>query len=121
MRKYREGIFMASEKQIIITTMEKIPGVEVSEVLGVVWGSSIKAKHLGKDIAMGLKKIVGGELGAYTQMLEEARREAISRMASQARELGADAVVGFRFSTSMVTTGAAEIVAYGTAVKLKWI
>ncbi|MGP3668184.1 MAG: YbjQ family protein [Candidatus Bathyarchaeota archaeon] len=104
---------------MIITTMEKIPNAEVSEVLGVVWGSSIRAKHLGNNIVMALKKIVGGELGAYTQMLEEARREAVSRMVSQAKKLGADAVVGFRFSTSMVTTGAAEIIAYGTAVKLK--
>jgi uncharacterized protein YbjQ (UPF0145 family) len=107
------------EKRILIVTTNEIPGREIVEVLGLVWGSCIKAKHLGKDLIMGIKKLTGGELGFYTEMLEEARKEAIQRMVKHAEELGADAVVNFRFSTSMVTTGAAEIVAYGTAVKLR--
>jgi len=108
-----------AEKKILVTTTSEIPGKKIVEVLGLVWGSCIKAKHLGKDIVMGIKKLTGGELGFYTEMLEEARKEAIERMVKHAEELGADAVVNFRFSTSMVTTGAAEIVAYGTAVKLE--
>jgi len=106
-------------KEVLVVGSDSVPGREIAEVLGVVWGSCIKAKHVGKDFVMGIKKLTGGELGYYTEMLEEARKEAFNRMVEHARELGADAIVSFRFATSMVTTGAAEILAYGTAVKLK--
>lgn len=85
----------------------------------MVWGSSIKAKHVGKDIKMALKHIVGGELTEYSEMLEESRKAAVQRMIEHARALGADAVIAMRFATSAITAGAAELLAYGTAVKLK--
>ncbi|RJQ31596.1 MAG: YbjQ family protein [Peptococcaceae bacterium] len=88
------------------------------EALGLVQGSSIKAVHLGKDVLAFLKKLIGGEVGAYGKMIAEARREAMERMIAEAEKLGANAVIGVRFSTSTVTTGAAEILAYGTAVKI---
>lgn len=88
------------------------------EVLGMVQGSSIKAVHLGRDIAAGLKKLIGGEVGTYGRMIVEARQEALQRMVVEAEKLGANAVIGVRFATSTVTTGAAEILVYGTAVKI---
>ncbi|KAB3532763.1 YbjQ family protein [Alkaliphilus pronyensis] len=102
---------------LVITTSE-VPGKEVAEVLGLVKGSTIRAKHIGKDIMAGLRHIVGGELKEYTQMLVEARETAIDMMTKEATELGADAIINVRFSTSAVMQGAAEILAYGTAVKL---
>jgi len=103
---------------MIITTTSKIPGREISEILGVVRGNTIRAKWIGKDIMAGLRQFVGGEIKEYTEMLTEARNEAFKRMVKQAEELGADAVVNIRFGTSMVMSSAAEILAYGTAVKL---
>jgi len=103
----------------MVTTTEKVPGFEVEKVIGLVWGSSIKARHVGKDIKMALKHIVGGELTDYAEMMEDARRTALSRMLEHARQLGADAVINIRMTTSMVMSGAAEIIIYGTAVKLK--
>lgn len=103
---------------MIITTLETVPGREVQEVLGLVCGSTIRARWIGKDIAAALRTLVGGEIKEYTEMLQAARRIAIERMVEEARKLGADAVLGVRLSTSMVMTGAAEIIAYGTAVKL---
>jgi len=88
------------------------------EVLGLAQGSSIKAVHLGRDILAGLKKLIGGEVGTYGKMIADARQEALQKMVAEAERLGANAVVGVRFSTSTVTTGAAEILAYGTAVKI---
>ncbi len=88
------------------------------EILGVVYGNTVRAKHLGKDVMSGLKSIVGGELQEYTDMLSDARTEAINRMTNAARDLGADAVVNIRFTTSQTAAGAAELLAYGTAVKL---
>ncbi|RLF11867.1 MAG: YbjQ family protein [Thermoprotei archaeon] len=104
---------------MMVTTTEKVPGFEVEKVIGLVWGSSIKARHVGKDIKMALKHIVGGELTDYAEMMEDARRTALSRMLEHARQLGADAVINIRMTTSMVMSGAAEIIIYGTAVKLK--
>ncbi|MHC1627986.1 MAG: YbjQ family protein [Candidatus Nezhaarchaeales archaeon] len=104
---------------IIVVTTDFVPGYEVEKVLGVVMGSTVRARHIGRDIKAALKNIVGGEIKDYTELLEDARREAMNRMIKQAKELGADAVINLRFMTSMVTTGAAEILAYGTAVKLK--
>jgi len=103
---------------MIVTTTSKIPGKEILEILGVVRGNTIRAKWIGKDIMAGLRQFVGGEIKEYTEMLTEARNEAFKRMIKQAEELGADAVVNVRFGTSMVMSSAAEILAYGTAVKI---
>jgi uncharacterized protein YbjQ (UPF0145 family) len=101
---------------MIVVNTETIPGYEILEVRGLVQGNTIRAKHLGRDMAAGLKNLVGGELRGYTELLTEARRQAIERMLAQAEQLGANAVVNVRFTTSAVTQGAAELYAYGTAV-----
>jgi uncharacterized protein YbjQ (UPF0145 family) len=106
-------------KDLIIVNTEEIPGKEISELLGLVRGNTIRARHIGNDIMAGLRNIVGGEVKEYTQMISEAREEALNRMAAEAEALNADAVVNLRFTTSQVMGGAAEILAYGTAVKLK--
>lgn len=106
-------------KRSDLLTINDVPGKDISEVLGYVKGSVVQSKHVGRDFVAGLKTIVGGELKGYTEMLEEARKIATERMLKEADELGADAIVGFRIQTSSVTTGASEIIAYGTAVKLK--
>jgi len=103
---------------MLISNIETIPGREVQEILGLVSGSTVRAKHIGRDIMAGLKNIVGGELQGYTELLQEARDEATERMKKEAQALGADAVVNVRFSTSSVAQGAAELFAYGTAVRL---
>ena len=100
----------------IVVNTETIPGMRVVQVLGIVQGNTVRAKHVGRDIAASFKNIVGGELKGYTELLTEARREALERMLAQAQQLGANAVVNVRFSTSAVTAGAAEMYAYGTAV-----
>ena len=99
-----------------IVNTETIPGKSIIEVKGLVQGNTVRAKHVGRDIMAGFKNIVGGELKGYTELLVEARREAVERMMAQAQQLGANAVVNVRFSTSSVTGGAAELYAYGTAV-----
>ena len=104
---------------MIITASNDIPGSKVKEVLGLVMGNTIRAKHLGKDIVAGLRNIVGGELNEYTEMLAESRKQALARMEEEAKKLGADAVINVRFTTSSVMQGAAEMLAYGTAVKVK--
>lgn len=104
---------------IIVTTTETVPGKEVSEVLGVVKGNTVRARNIGRDIGAGLKGIVGGEVKTYTQMTTAARDEAYNRMVNEAIEMGADAVVGVRFTTSMVMTSVSEMLAFGTAVKLR--
>jgi uncharacterized protein YbjQ (UPF0145 family) len=101
---------------MIVVNTETIPGMVVTRALGIVQGNTVRAKHLGRDIAAGFKNIVGGELRGYTELLTEARRQAIERMLSQAQQLGANAVLNVRFSTSAITGGAAELYAYGTAV-----
>jgi uncharacterized protein YbjQ (UPF0145 family) len=107
------------EKEIIVTTTETVPQREVAEILGVVFGNTVRAKHIGKDILAGLKNIVGGEIEEYTEMLRDARMEALNRMIKEAKKLGADAVVNVRFTTSQTMAGAAELLAYGTAVRLR--
>ncbi len=102
---------------MIIVNTETITGYRIVENLGLVKGNTIRAKHLGKDIIAGLRQLVGGEIKEYTEMLTEARNEAILRMKNDAERLGANAVVNVRFVTSPVMAGAAELVAYGTAVK----
>ena len=104
---------------LIVTTTETVPGKEITETLGVVKGSTVRARNIGRDIGAALKGVVGGEVKAYTEMTMGARDEAYNRMVNQAIDLGANAVVNVRFSTSMVMAGAAEMLAYGTAVKLR--
>ncbi|MCH8913378.1 MAG: YbjQ family protein [Planctomycetes bacterium] len=101
---------------MILVNTEMIPGYRVLETKGLVQGNTIRAKHLGRDIAAGFKNLVGGELKGYTELLTESRRQAIERMIGQAQQLGANAVVNVRFTTSAVTQGAAELYAYGTAM-----
>jgi len=105
--------------KIITTTTSEIPGKKIGSILGVVKGNTIRAKNLGKDIGAGLKSIIGGEIKSYTDMTSQARDEAFNRMVNEAVKLEADAVINVRFATSMVMNGAAEMLAYGTAVKLK--
>ncbi|MCW8333439.1 heavy metal-binding domain-containing protein [Vibrio sp. SCSIO 43135] len=104
---------------MIYTTTETIAGAEIDIVLGVVTGNVVQSKHVGRDIMANLKGIVGGELKGYTEMLTEARSKAVERLLDEARQLGANAVVGVRFTTSAITDGASEVMAYGTAVRLK--
>lgn len=104
---------------MIITNIEQIPGKTVTEHLGLVQGSTVRTKHIGRDIAASLKNIVGGELKGYTELLVEARADALGRMQEQAEALGADAILNVRFTTSSITQGASELLAYGTAVKLR--
>jgi len=103
---------------MILTTTAEVPGHEIEEILGVVFGNTVRTKNIGKDITAGLKSLVGGELQEYTSMLTDARTEAYNRMVNAARELGADAVVNIRFTTSQTMSTAAELLAYGTAVRL---
>ena len=101
---------------MILTNIETVPGKTIIKHLGLVNGNTVRAKHAGKDILAGLKNIVGGELKAYTELLQESRDEATQRMIEQAKAVGANAVVNVRYSTSSVSAGAAELFAYGTAV-----
>ena len=102
---------------MLVTTTETIPGREVKEVLGIVFGSCVQTKHLGKDIGAGLRSVVGGEAKGYTELMEESRRTAMQRMMDDAKKLGADAVIGMRYATAQTMHGAAELIAFGTAVK----
>ena len=103
---------------MIITTTETIPNKEVAEILGIARGSTVRARNIGRDIFAGLKNIIGGEIQEYTKLQADSREQAIQRMIDDANKLGADAVINVRLTTSMVMQGAAEILAYGTAVKL---
>ncbi len=105
--------------EIITSTTAEIPGKKVAKILGVVKGNTIRARHVGRDIAAGFKNLVGGEIKSYTDMTTQAREESFNRMVNQAVELKADAIINIRFATSMIMQGAAEMLAYGTAVKLK--
>ena len=101
---------------MITVNTEAVTGYDIVEVKGLVQGNTVRAKHMGRDIAASFKNMVGGELKGYTELLTESRREALARMLQQAQELGANAVVNVRFTTSAITAGAAEMMAYGTAV-----
>ena len=103
---------------MLLSNLEIVPGQRIVKHLGLVQGSTVRSKHFGKDIMAGLKNIVGGELKGYTELLQEARQEATERMIKQAQAIGANAVLNIRFSTSSITQGAAEMLAYGTAVVL---
>jgi len=104
---------------MIITTTDFIPGREIVQVLDIARGSTVRARNFGRDIMAGLKNLVGGEISEYTQLMSDAREQAIDRMITDAEDLGADAIINVRFMTAMVMQGASEILAYGTAVKLK--
>jgi len=103
---------------MLIVTTETVEGRKILETLGLVRGNTIRARHIGRDIMAGLRTIVGGEIKDYTQMLSRARDQAVGRMVAEAEKLGANAIVGVRFTTSQTMAGAAEILAYGTAVRL---
>lgn len=101
---------------MIVTNTETIPGQKITAIKGLVQGNTVRAKHAGRDIAASFKNLIGGELKGYTELLTESRRQATERMMAQAQQLGANAIVNVRFTTSAVTAGAAELYAYGTAV-----
>ncbi len=104
---------------MIVSTIEYIPGKEIDSILGICRGSTVRARNIGRDIFAGLKNIVGGEIEEYTKLQAQSREQALERMVNDAVRLGADAVVNVRFTTSMITQGASEVMAYGTAVKFK--
>lgn len=104
---------------MIITTTDYLPNKEIGEVLGVVRGSTVRSRHLGRDITAMFKNIVGGEIEEYTKLQADAREQALQRITEDAERLGADAIVGLKMTTTMVTQGAAEILVYGTAVKFR--
>jgi uncharacterized protein YbjQ (UPF0145 family) len=108
-----------NKSKIIMSTTEFIPGREIIEVIDIARGNTVRARHIGRDIVAGLRNIVGGEVPEYTKLLADSREHAIERMLADAERIGADAVIGVRFVTSMVNHQSAEILAYGTAVKLK--
>jgi len=106
-----------SKKIMMVSTTEKLPGREIKEVLGIVFGSCVQTKHIGKDLRAAGRTIIGGESRPYTELVEEARRTAMQRMINDAKKLKADAIVGMRYSTAQTMAGAAEVIAFGTAVK----
>ena len=106
-------------KNIIVSTTSEIPGKKVKQILGVVRGNTVRSRNIGRDIGAAFKNMVGGEIKTYTELISQARDEALNRMINNAIEMGADAVVNLRFMTSMIMAGASEMLAYGTAVKLK--
>ncbi len=105
-------------KRVLLTNLELVPGRKVLRHLGLVQGSSVRAKHVGRDVMASLKNLVGGELKGYTELLRESRDEAIGRMVQEAESIGANAVLNIRLGTASITAGAAEVMAYGTAVVL---
>jgi len=104
---------------MILSTIDTVPGKEVTEILGIARGSTVRARNIGRDIFAGIKNIVGGEISEYTKLQAQSREQAIQRMVQDANRLNADAIINVRLTTAMVMQGAAEILAYGTAVKLK--
>ena len=105
--------------EMIITTGNEVPGKKIVKILGVVKGNTVRARNIGRDIGAGFKSIIGGEVKTYTEMTTHSRDEAFNRMINQAIDIKADAIIGVRFMTSMIMQGASEMLAYGTAVKLK--
>jgi uncharacterized protein YbjQ (UPF0145 family) len=104
---------------LLLSNTETIPGKRITEFYGVVTGNTVRAKHIGRDIMAGLKNVIGGELVGYTELLQDSRTEATERMVAQAQSMGANAVVNVRFATSSIAQGAAELFAYGTAVRVE--
>ena len=111
-----KGTESGSLSLMLLSNLESVPGHVISRQIDVVYGSTVRSKHVGRDFLAGLKNIVGGELTAYTELLEESRQEAMNRMIEKARSMGANAIVGIRFSTSNIAQGASELFVYGTAV-----
>ncbi len=109
----------ASKSNFLVVTTDNLPGQEIASALGIVRGSTVRAKHIGSDIIAGLRNIVGGEVTEYAKLLAGTREQAYDRMVQDARDIGADAVVGVRMQTSTIQQGASEVVFYGTAVRLK--
>ena len=107
------------DKQIIVTTAFEVPNRKIDKVIGIARGNTVRARNIGRDIGAGFKNLIGGEIKTYSEMTAQSRDEAFNRMVNTAVKMGADAVIGFNFSTSMVMQGASEMLAYGTAVKLK--
>lgn len=107
------------QDNLLVSNLEMVPGRRVRTHLGMVQGSTVRSKHVGRDLLAGLKNIVGGELKGYTELMQEAREEATTRMVAQAQSIGANAVLNVRYSATSITMGAAEILAYGTAVVLE--
>jgi len=105
--------------EMIVTTANEVPDKKVVKILGVVKGNTVRARNIGRDIGAGFKSMIGGEVKTYTNMTTNAREEAFNRMINQAIDIDADAVIGMRFMTSMIMQGASEMLAYGTAVKLR--
>lgn len=108
---------LINKKNMIITTTETVPNKEIAEIVGLVRGSTVRARNIGQDIFAGFKNIVGGEIEEYTKLQAQAREQAMQRMIQDAERLGADAIVNIRITTSMIMQGSSEIMAYGTAVK----
>lgn len=108
----------SGQRSIALVTTETVPGREITEVLGIARGNTVRARNVGRDITQGLRNLAGGELKSYSSLLTEARDEAIARMEADGAEMGADAVVNVRIETSQVAQGASELIAYGTAVRL---
>ena len=104
---------------MIVTTSTEIPGKKIAKVIGIVRGNTVRARNFGVDIGAGFKNLIGGEVKSYTEMIKQSREEAYNRMVNEAIDKNADAVIGVRFMTSMIMQGASEMLAYGTAVKLK--
>lgn len=104
---------------MLLSNLESVPGMRTVRHFGLVQGNTVRAKHVGRDILAGLKNIVGGEIASYTDLLEDARKEAINRMVAEAEALGANAIANVRFSTSSITQGAAELFVYGTALQVE--
>ena len=113
-----DGAVTGLRHSIPVLTTDDFPGREIQETIGLVRGNTIRARHVGRDILAGLRNLVGGEIRGYTKLMGETREQAIDRMIEQAVDQGANAVIGFRMTTSVIMGGAAEIVAYGTAVKV---
>ncbi len=114
-----KNYFTNKIKHMIVTTTENIPDREVFQIIGIARGSTVRARNIGRDIMAGLKNIVGGEIEEYTKLQAESREQALQRMTEDAKKMNADAIICVRLSTSMIMQGASEILAYGTAVKLK--
>lgn len=118
-KQRQKSINNSKFKTMIITTTDTIPNKEVGEILGIARGSTVRARNIGRDIFAGLKNLVGGEIEEYTKLQAQSREQALKRMVDDAKAQGADAIINVRLTTSMVMQGASEILAYGTAVKLK--
>jgi len=103
---------------MIISTTDKVPNKNITQILGIVRGNSVRARHIGRDIFAGLRNIIGGEIDEYTKLLDQSREQAMKRMIIEAEKINADAIINVRFTTSMVMQATSEILAYGTAVKL---